>query len=79
MEVQCSKYVRYFKEFKFLGLIFDSRLSFIPHLHNLRTKTQKAIGLTKVVAAKGWGADRLAKTTLYKALVRSKLDYGSMV
>ena len=41
------------KVFKFFGLIFDSRLSFIPHLRNLRTKAQKAIGLIKVVAAKG--------------------------
>ena len=67
------------KVFKFFGLIFDSRLSFIPHLRKLRTKSQKAIGLTKVVAAKGREADRLAKTTLYRALIRSKLDYGSMV
>ena len=73
------KHIPVVKEFKFLGLIFDSRLTFIPHLRNLRTKAQKAIGLIKVVAAKGWGADRLAKTTLYRALVRSKLDYGSMV
>ena len=52
---------------------------FLPHLRALRTKTQKALNLIKVVAAKGWEADRLAKTTLYRALVRSKLDYGSMV
>ena len=57
------------KELKFLGLTFDSRLSFIPYLRNLRSKTQKAVGLIKVVAAKGWGADRHAKPTLYRALV----------
>ena len=67
------------KEFRFLGLLFDSRLSFIPHLRALKTRAQKALNLIKVVAARGWGADRLAKLTLYRALVRSKLDYGSMV
>ena len=29
-------------EFKFLGLLFDPKLTFIPHIKNLKNKCQKA-------------------------------------
>ena len=31
------------KEYKFLGIVFDSRLSFIPHITKLKIKCQKAL------------------------------------
>ena len=67
------------KETKFLGLIFDNKLSFIPHLQHLRTKCLKALNLLRVVAHKDWGADFETLIKLYRCLVRSKLDYGSIV
>ena len=45
-------------EFKFLGLIFDSKLSFIPHINYLSNKCQKALNLLRVVSSIDWGADR---------------------
>ena len=35
------------KETKFLGITFDSKLSFIPHLKNLRAKCLKAMNLLR--------------------------------
>lgn len=67
------------KEFKFLGLIFDSKLNFIPHIKELKRKCQKALNLLRVVSAQNWGADRNTKLMLYRALIRSRLDYGSIV
>ena len=64
---------------KFLGLIFDRNLSFIPHITNLKKKCQKALNLLKVVSHQNWGADKDTILTLYRAIVRSKLDYGSIV
>ena len=46
------------EETKFLGLIFDCKLSFIPHLRYLRTKCFKALNLLRVVAHTDWGADQ---------------------
>ncbi len=66
-------------ESKFLGLIFDRNLSFIPHITNLKKKCQKALNLLKVVSHQNWGADKDTILTLYRAIVRSKLDYGSIV
>ena len=66
-------------EFKFLGLIFDRKLSFIPHIKYLRAKCQRALDLLRVVSNTDWGADRTVLLRLYRAHVRSKLDYGCMV
>ncbi len=66
-------------EYKFLGVIFDKKLSFIPHINNLKKKCQKALNILKVVAHSDWGADRKVLLRLYRSLVRSKLDYGSII
>ena len=44
-------------EFKFLGLLFDSKLSFIPHINYLSNKCHKALNLLRVVSSMDWGAD----------------------
>ena len=66
-------------EFKFLGLLFDSKLSFISHINYLSKKCHKALNLLRVVASMDWGADRKVLLRLYRTLVRSKLDYGCIV
>ena len=66
-------------EFKFLGVIFDRKLSFLPHITTLKKKCKKALNLLKVVAHSEWGADRKVLLRLYRSLIRSKLDYGSIV
>ena len=67
------------KEAKFLGITFDSKLSFIPHLRNLRAKCLKAMNLLRVVAHRDWGGDFETLIKLYRCFIRSKLDYGSIV
>ena len=66
-------------EFKFLGVIFDKKLSFLPHITALKKKCKKALNLLKVVAHSEWGADHKVLLWLYRSLIRSKLDYGSIV
>ncbi|MCG8078476.1 MAG: reverse transcriptase-like protein, partial [Candidatus Thiodiazotropha taylori] len=67
------------EEAKFLGVIFDQKLSFIPHIKYLKSKCSKALNLLKVLANTNWGADRYTLLHLYRSLIRSKLDYGSVV
>ena len=45
-------------EAKFLGVIFDRKLSFIPHIKYLKAKCLKALNLLKVLSHTCWGADR---------------------
>ena len=67
------------RDTKFLGLIFDKKLSFIPHLKALKTKCLKALDIIKVVANQEWGADKSVLLKFYRSLVRSKLDCGCIV
>ncbi|GFQ76046.1 probable RNA-directed DNA polymerase from transposon X-element [Trichonephila clavata] len=47
--------------------------------HNLKIRRAKALNILKVLANTRWGADRTSLLRLYRALIRSKLDYGSVV
>ena len=64
---------------KFLGLWWDSRLSFKEHISALKTQCKEALNLIRVVAHVKWGGDRDTLLMLYRTIVRSKLDYGCIV
>src|SRR4030088_1204527 len=64
---------------KCLGVVFDNKLSFVPHMHNLRNKCNKSLNFLKVVAHNDWGGDSETLLRLYRSLIRSKLDYACIV
>ena len=66
-------------EVKFLGLVFDKKLDFKPHISHLKKKCQKALNILRVVGHTYWGADKSTLLKLYRTLVRLKLDYGCAV
>jgi len=49
------------------------------HIRYLKEKCVKALNLLHIVAHTSWGADQHTLLHLYRSLVRSKLDYGSVV
>ena len=55
--------IQFVKEAKFLGLIWDTKLNFEPHIKFLKARCQKSLNLLKVHFRTEWGADR---TTLLK-------------
>ena len=67
------------KETEFLGILLDSKLTFVPHIMGLKKKCVKALNLLRVVSRTDWGGDRIVLLRLYRALVRSKLDYGCFI
>ncbi|MEL6986791.1 MAG: reverse transcriptase domain-containing protein [Bacteroidota bacterium] len=64
------------EETRFLGVVFDNRLTWVPHFKQLKVKCLKALDILKVLSHTTWGADRSQLLRLYKALVFSKLTYG---
>ena len=70
---------QFVKEAKFLGLIWDTKLTFEPHIKYLKARYQKSLNILKVLSRIEWGADRTTLLKLYRSLVRSKLDYGCIV
>ena len=71
--------IEYRESSKFLGIIFDSKLTFQEHLRDLKAKCQKAMGLLKSLTSTEWGADQHMIMHLYRALIRSKLEHGQIV
>ena len=57
---------------KHLGIMLDSKLTFENHIHTVTTKINKTVGLLRKLQ------NLLPRTdliTIYKAFVRSQLDY----
>ena len=67
------------EESKLLGILFDRKLSFIPHIKYLKAKCLKALKLLKVLSHTSWDADQTTLLKLYRSLVWSKLDYGCII
>ena len=66
-------------EAKFLGLVFDRRLTCRAHVKYLKTVCDKVLNVFRVVSHTDWGADKVVLLHLYRALVRWKLDYGCII
>ena len=71
--------IHFVKEAKFLGLIWDTKLTFEPHIKYLKARCQKSLNILKVLSRTEWGAEQATLLKLYRSLVRSKLDYGCVV
>ena len=71
--------IQFVKEAKFLGLIWDTKLTFEPHIKYLKARCQKSLNILKVLSRTEWGADQTTLLKLYRSLVRSKSDYGCLV
>ena len=56
-------------ESKFLGVRFDRKLSFIPHIKYVKAKCLKALNLLKVLSHTSWGAERTTLLHLYRSLI----------
>ena len=51
--------IKVVEETKFLGLIFNMKLTFKNHIQYRKTSCQKALDILHVVGHTDWGADRI--------------------
>ena len=64
---------------KLLGLHWDSKLSWRWHVTIVKTKCMRDLNLLRSLTAVTWGADSETLTKLYRAVIRPKIYYGSIV
>ena len=64
---------------KFLGVLFDRRLTYKEHFKTLHERCFKSLNVLKCVSRTSYGADRNTLLILYRSMIRSKLDYASFV
>ena len=68
-----------FSKYKFLGLTFDHKLSWTPHIKILKAKCVNTLKIIKYLSHPRIGCNRKLLLQLYKSLIRSQLDYGSPI
>ncbi|GBN88931.1 RNA-directed DNA polymerase from mobile element jockey [Araneus ventricosus] len=74
-----SQLITVVNEVKFLGLTFDKKLTFRPHVIKLRKKFDKALNILKVLSNTSWGASRTSLLRVYRAAILSKMDCGCVI
>ncbi len=66
-------------ELKYLGLIFDEKLTWKRHIKKIENKCKGVINCMTSIAKYEWGARKSALLHIYQALIRSSIDYGCAV
>ena len=64
---------------KFLGMTLDYRFTFVKHFRYLTTKFRKILNVIKVLEGTWWGANPYTFITIYDALMKSCMNYGSNI
>ena len=64
---------------RFLGLWFDSRLTWNYHFSKIKETVERKLGMLKRVAQPNRGGTRSALLVLYKSFILPSIDYGSAI
>lgn len=71
--------IAYVPRVRFLGVWYDARLTWRPHIDRLRARCQRDLQLLRVVSYSRHSSDAPTLLKLYRALILPKLDYGSFL
>ncbi|GBM62942.1 hypothetical protein AVEN_261997-1 [Araneus ventricosus] len=71
--------IRFQDNYKFLGIVFDKRLIFLPHIASLWKRCYRSLNILRTLSNTSRGADRSCLLRVYRSIIRSMIDYGSVV
>ena len=71
-----TKMIKYVTSHKILGLIYDTELSFRPHLERLNESIGSRLRALMALGGVGWGPSAKSKRMLYQGYIESKVRYG---
>jgi len=74
-----NKPIRFESTCTLLGFIFDSKLSWKPYIKSLCERCNRRLNILRALSGTTWGASKNKLLIVYKALVRSLLDYGCLI
>ncbi|GBN09354.1 hypothetical protein AVEN_156313-1 [Araneus ventricosus] len=60
-------------DIRFLGVIFDRKLTFLSHILHLRKRCEGSLNILKVLSRTSWVADRTSLLRIYQAVVLSRI------
>lgn len=64
---------------RFLGLLFDHKLTFSAHNNEVFENCTKSLNIIKFLCGTWWGSDPETLTALYKSYILSKIDNASFI
>lgn len=64
---------------KILGLLFDTKINWVEHIKKLKSECYNRTNIIKILSSIKWGSDSRCIKNTYKALIRQKIDYGSII
>ena len=64
---------------RFLGWVWDKKLTWVPHINKLKAQCAKLLNLLRSLTSQTWGADQYCRLKLHRMFIRSKLHYGCIV
>lgn len=67
------------KEFKYLGVIIDSKLSWKPHIENAIAKGKRTMWAARGMISKKWGLGPRQALWVYKQIAVPRVTYGAVV
>ena len=71
--------IEYVKEFKYLGVILDDKLSWRKHINHVANKATGTFMQCQNMMGKTWGLSPKITRWTYTSLIRPILSYGSMI
>jgi ribonuclease HI len=73
-----NKPIEYVQEAKYLGVIFDSKLTFKQHINTKFNKAKRLLFSAKAVTGEFWGPSPTLTKWLYTNIVRPTFTYGCL-
>ena len=67
------------KKPKFLGLVFDGRLTGKNHLEKIKKTCCSRLNIIKLLTHKSWGLKKSTLVQIYKSLIRSIIEYTGLI
>ncbi|CAI6366491.1 unnamed protein product [Macrosiphum euphorbiae] len=64
---------------RILGLTFDHKLSWKTHIKKLKTSCMGRMNIIKTLSNLSWGSDQNSLILIYKSLILSLMNYGSVI
>ena len=71
--------LKIYPQVKFLGIIFDSKLTFQPHFEDILERCNNRYYCLRLLANKKWGPSPATLIQIYKQCVRPIFEYGSLL
>ena len=74
-----NELLKYEDEAKFLGVTFDSKLSFKNHIEDIIKRSRKKLNLLKALRGRTWGANPETILHSYRSYIRPLLEYSCIL